>query len=74
MAKLTVRKVDGTLGVQLPAHVVKALRVKAGDQLFLHETRDGFHLTAFDPDFEEAMRFAENFMARYRNALHALAD
>lgn len=73
MAKLTVRKVGNSLGVTLPAQVVQALRVKEGDQLYIFETRDGFRVTAYDPDFAEAMEIAEDFMARYKNALRELA-
>lgn len=73
MAKLTVRKVGNSLGVTLPAQVAQALRVKEGDQLYIFETRDGFRVTAYDPDFDEAMQIAEDFMARYKNALRELA-
>ncbi len=44
-----------------------------GDVLYLTETPDGFRVTAFDPKFEASMTHAEDFMARYRNALRALA-
>ena len=73
MPKLTVRKVGNSLGVTLPAQVVQALRVREGDQLYLYETKDGFRVTSYDPDFAEAMEVAEGFMARYKNALRELA-
>lgn len=73
MVKLTVRKVGNSLGVTLPAQAAQALRVREGDVLYLTETPDGFRVTAFDPKFEASMTHAEDFMARYRNALRALA-
>lgn len=73
MAKLTVRRIGNSLGVTLPPAVIRALQVRAGDQLYLTPTRDGFRVTPFDPDFAEAMEIAENFFARYKNALRELA-
>ena len=73
MVKLTVRRVGNSLGVTLPAAAAKALRVTAGDTLYLTETPEGFQIVAHDPDFERAMKAAEGFMKRYRNALRELA-
>lgn len=73
MVKLKVRKVGNSLGLTLPAEAVQALRVREGDQLYLTQAPDGFRLTPYDPDFEETMQIAEEFMARYRNALRDLA-
>ena len=73
MVKLTVRRVGNSLGVTLPIEAVKALRVREGDALYLTETPDGFRIVAHDPEFEKAMTTAEDFMARYRNALRELA-
>lgn len=73
MVKLKVRKVGNSLGLTLPAGAVQALRVREGDRLYLTEAPDGFRLTPYDPDFEETMQIAEEFMARYRNALRDLA-
>ncbi|MCB1185107.1 AbrB/MazE/SpoVT family DNA-binding domain-containing protein [bacterium] len=73
MVKLTIRKVGNSLGMTLPAEAAKALRVKEGDALYLTRTPDGYQIVPYDPDFEQAMRKAEGFMARYRNALRELA-
>lgn len=74
MTKLKVRKVGNSLGVTLPAEVAGALKVREGDQLFLTEGPGGtFRITPYDPDFADAMKAAESFMARYRNALRELA-
>ena len=73
MVKLKIRKVGNSLGLTLPAEAAKALHVKEGDALYLTETPEGYQLTAHDPDFEATMNTAEEFMARYRNALRELA-
>lgn len=73
MVQLTVRKVGNSLGVTLPSPAIRALGVKEGDKLFLIETAEGFRLTPFDPEFAEAMKLAEDFMQRYRNALRDLS-
>jgi putative addiction module antidote len=74
MVQLKVRKVGNSLGVTLPAEAAQALKVKEGDQLFLTEGPGGtFRVTPYDPEFADAMRAAESFMARYRNALRELA-
>jgi putative addiction module antidote len=73
MLKLKVRKVGNSLGLTLPAEAIQALRVREGDPLYLTEAPDGFRLTPYDPEFEEGMEIAEEFMARYRNALRDLA-
>ena len=73
MVKLTIRKVGNSLGMTLPAEAAKALRVKEGDALYLTRTPDGYQIVPYDHDFEQDMRKAEGFMARYRNALRELA-
>lgn len=73
MFKLKVRKVGNSLGLTLPLEALQALRVREGDPLYLTEDPDGFRLTPYDPEFEETMEIAEDFMSRYRNALRDLA-
>ena len=74
MVRLKVRKIGNSLGVTLPSETTRALKVEEGDQLYLTQGADGaFRITAYDPDFAEAMKAAESFMARYRDALRELA-
>lgn len=73
MYRLKLRKVGNSLGLTLPSEALRALRVREGDPLYLTEAPDGFRLTPYDPEFEETMEIAEDFMARYRNALRDLA-
>lgn len=72
MVKTTVRKIGNSFGVILPARALEALHVKEGDALYLTEAPEGFRITAYDPDFDETMKVAENVMRKYRNALREL--
>jgi len=73
MVHLKVQRVGKSLGVRLPAKAAEALGVKEGDTLYLTPAPGGYQLTPFDPDFDDAMKAAEGFLARYRNALRELA-
>ena len=74
MVQLKVRKVGNSLGVTLPAEAARAMKVREGDPLYLTEGPDGsFRITPYDPEFADAMKVAESFMARYRNTLRELA-
>lgn len=73
MTKLKVRKIGNSLGVILPVEELKRLNVGEGDELHVVETKDGVELTAYDPDFDEAMAVFEEGRKNYRNALRRLA-
>jgi len=49
------------------------LKLKKGDALYLTETKEGYLLTPFNPEFETQMQHAEDVMSRYRNTLKELA-
>lgn len=68
--KLRVRKIGGGLGVSLP----KDLGFEEGEELFAIRTAEGLHLTRLDPDFDQAMEAAGNFIRRYPNLMKKLAD
>ena len=74
MVELKIRKFGNSLGVVLPKEVILRLQAGDGERLFLIEAADGeYRLTPYDPAFEKKMAKAEQIMARYRNALHALS-
>ncbi|HZR65839.1 MAG TPA: AbrB/MazE/SpoVT family DNA-binding domain-containing protein [Terriglobales bacterium] len=74
MVELKVRKFGNSLGVVLPKEVITRLQTADGEKLFLIEGAAGeYRLTPYDPLFEKKMEKAEELMARYRNALRALA-
>ncbi len=74
MVSLKIRKVGNSLGVVLPKEVVGRLGTGDGQEVFLVEgPNNTYRLTPFDPEFAKKLGKAEEIMARYRNALHALA-
>ena len=73
MLKLKVTGIGSSLGVVLPKEALSRLRVEKGDSLYLTEAPDGFRVTPYDPEFEQAMTVARRVMNRRRNALRELA-
>ena len=68
-----IRKVGGSLGVILPKEVLDSLNLKESDEMFVHNTPDGVKLTPYDPKFARVMKFAREFMRRYRDDMRELA-
>ena len=73
MHQVKVTQIGNSLGVVLPKEVVERLGIARGQMLSLSETTNGLELSAFDPEFEEQMRMAEDIMDRYRDTLRELA-
>ena len=74
MYTFKVRKVGNSLGFTLPTEVVQMLRVKERELLFLTEFPGGFRISRYNPLFWEEVEIAEDFLRRYKNALHELAE
>ena len=70
---LTVRQIGNSVGVILGKENLAELGVQPGDTLFVVRTPDGLRLTAYDPDFAEALEAGRDYMRRHRNALRELA-
>ncbi len=70
---LTIRKIGNSFGVILGKDAMSELGVSEGDTLFVVRTPDGIQLTAYDPDFAEAIEAGRDYMRRHRNALRELA-
>lgn len=73
MTTLKIRKVGNSLGATIPQEVANRLHVSEGDCLYLTETRGGFLLTPYDPEFERQMQSARSIMKKRRNVLRELA-
>jgi putative addiction module antidote len=71
--KARITQIGNSTGLILPKEVVDRLKVQKGDEVFLIETQNGFTVTPYDPEFEEQIAVASKGMAKYRNALRALA-
>ena len=74
MQPIKLRRIGNSLGVVLHKEVLVQLKVDEGDKLFVTQAPDGsMRISAYDPDFEEQMKAAEEGMAAYRNTLRELA-
>ncbi len=71
---LKIRKWGGSLGVTLPKPLLDELAVGEGDLLYAARTPDGFQLSSYDPEFEQALEATRDFMRRYPNAMKKLAE
>ncbi len=71
---LKVRKWGGSCGVTLPKQVLDDLGVGEGDLLYAVRTPDGVELTRYDPEYEQALDAARDFMRRYPNLMKKLAE
>ena len=63
----------GEAGLIFPKEALSRLKLQKGDTLFLTETKEGYLLTPYNPEFEAQMKQAEDVMSRYRNTLKELA-
>ena len=70
---LTVRKIGNSFGVILGKDALAELGIAEGDTLSVVRTPDGIRLTAYDPDFADALEAGRDYMRRHRNALRELA-
>ena len=68
-----VTRIGNSLGVILPKEAAAQLNVEAGDQLYLTPSPGGFHVTPYDPEFEEQMTVAREVMRKDRDILRELA-
>lgn len=74
MLTLKVTTVGSSAGLILNREAMAYLGVKKGDTLFLTEAPGGgYRITAYDPDFEQQMRLAEEIMHDRREVFRALA-
>ena len=69
--KLTT--IGKSAGLIFPKEALSRLKLQKGDTLFLTETKEGYLLTPYNPEFEAQMKHAEDVMSRYRNTLKELA-
>lgn len=73
MQQIRITEIDDALGIVLPREILKRLRVKEGDALYVVETPNGIELT---PHLEYArqMTIATKGMRKYCRALDELAE
>lgn len=70
---VTVCRVGRSLAIRIPQAFIDRLRLQPGDRLCATETKTGFLLTPFDPEFEKQRAIATQVAERFRPALRELA-
>lgn len=73
-SKLKITSIGNSTGVILTKEILEKLRVSKGDTLFAVETSKGIELTAYNPEFAEQLKLAEQVMREDRDALRKLAE
>lgn len=74
MTQLKLRRTGNSLSTTWPKELLSRLNVKEGDRLFVIETRHGFMVTPYDPQFERTMESADTVIERFKHAYKVLAD
>ena len=74
MTALKVTTIGNSTGVILPLEILRRLRVRKGDKLYVIETPTGIQLTPYDPDLAAQMDVAEDVMREDRDVLRKLAE
>ena len=71
--KVKITRIGNSAGMTIPKEMLDRHNLSVGDAAILIDTPDGMLLSAYDPDFEEAMNLYREGAGAYRNALRALA-
>ncbi len=71
--KLTLRKIGNSVGVIIPKSDLDRHNLAEGDDVFIVHGPDGIRLMPHDPEFEDAIRHAREFMHEYRDTFRELA-
>ena len=71
--KTTIRRIGNSAGVVLTKEMLAKLGAKIGDELSVVQTANGLEFTAYDADFDDALKWIEKGAKRYRNTLRALS-
>ena len=70
---LKIRKTGNSLSTIWPKELLAHLNAKAGDQLYVVPTKDGFSVRRYDPEFQKSMEIVEKISDQYKNAYRELA-
>jgi putative addiction module antidote len=71
--KLKLRKIGNSVGLILPNEMLARLRVKAGQQIFAVENRNGYLLTAANPTVGKQVETGIQLMDRHSGVFAKLA-
>ena len=72
--KVEAKKIGNSTGFIVPSSVANRLGIEAGKVFYLTEKTDGsLQISPYDPDFDAAMKLADEIMEEYRDTFAALA-
>lgn len=63
----------GSLGFTIPKALADSAGLHEGDLLYVTRSENGLAVSAYDPDFQDALDDAMEFMHSHRNAFRELA-
>jgi putative addiction module antidote len=69
-----VTTVGNSVGIVLPREILNRLHVEKGDTLYITESPDGVHLSAYDERFARNLDAMERIMRENRDVLKKLAE
>ena len=70
---LTLRKIGNSVGVIIPKSDLDKHELAEGDKVFIVHGPDGIRLVPHDPEFEDVLNDARDYMRRHRDAFRELA-
>lgn len=72
--KVEAKKIGNSTGFIVPSSVATRMGIEAGKVFYLTEKADGsLQISPYDPDFDAAMKVADEIMEEYRDTFAALA-
>lgn len=72
--KVEAKKIGNSTGFIVPSGLAARMGIEAGKVFYMTEKADGsLQISPYDPDFDEAMKAAEEIMEEYRDTFAALA-
>jgi len=73
MLTLKLTQIGNSVGLILPKEVLARLKLEKGDTVFLTDAPGAVTITPYNPEFEEQLDIAREFMREYRDTFNALA-
>lgn len=72
--KTKLRKIGNSVGMIIPAEMLANVNLREGDEVHLRLTSEGMVISAYDPDFDEMLKDAQEFLRTHRNAFRELSQ
>ncbi len=73
MKTVRLRKIGNSFGFTIPKEVMDKYNLTEGNELHIVETKDGFTLTPYDPEFEAWTSSFDKTNRKFKNTLKNLS-